>query len=75
MLKKSKQEEKDEFLSKTKTAVIDKYGKKSLGNRFNQHKQNMTGSGMNFKEKDEFKLEDEVSAKSVSIKLLQEGFL
>lgn len=35
VLKKSKQEEKDEFLSKTKTAVIDKYGKKSLNNRFN----------------------------------------
>ena len=33
VLKKSKAEEKDEFLSKTKTSVIEKYGKKS-GNRF-----------------------------------------
>ena len=37
VMKKTKQEEKDEFLLKTKTTVIDKYGKKS-GNRFNQHK-------------------------------------
>ena len=33
--KKTKQEEKDEFLSKTKSTVIEKYGKKSLTNRFN----------------------------------------
>ena len=36
--KKSKREEKDEFILKTKTSVIDKYGKKTLGNRFSQHK-------------------------------------
>jgi hypothetical protein len=45
-MKKTKQEEKDDFLSKTKTGVIEKYGKKT-GNRFSQHKQNMTGSGTN----------------------------
>jgi len=44
VLKKSKQEEKDEFLNKTKSTVIDRYGKKS-GNRFTQHKQNMNGTG------------------------------
>ena len=48
VLKKSKAEEKDEFIASTKTQVIEKYGKKSLGNRFSQHKQNMTGSGTNF---------------------------
>ena len=35
--KKTKTEEKEEFLTKTKTNVLDKYGKKQ-GNRFNQHK-------------------------------------
>jgi len=37
VMKKSKAEEKEEFLAKTKTGVIEKYGKKS-GNRFAQHK-------------------------------------
>ena len=32
--KKTKAEERDEFIIKTKTAVIDKYSKRSLGNRF-----------------------------------------
>jgi hypothetical protein len=74
--KKTKKEEKDEFLDKTKTQVIEKYGKKSLNNRFNQHKQNMSGSGSNFQEKeDNFKLEDKVTANSQSIKLMQEGYL
>jgi len=69
--KKTKREERDEFILKTKTTVIDKYGKKSLTNRFNQHKQNMTGSGTNFQEKDDnFKLEDKVTAKNQSIKLM-----
>lgn len=36
--KKTKGQEKDEFLDKTKSQVIEKYGKKSLNNRFNQHK-------------------------------------
>jgi tetratricopeptide (TPR) repeat protein len=57
---------------KTKTQVLDKYGKKSTNNRFAQHKQNMTGSGSNnFQKKDEFKLEEKVTAKSESIKLMQ----
>lgn len=34
VIKKTKAEEKEEFLTKTKTNVLDKYGKKS-GNRFN----------------------------------------
>jgi len=34
VMKKTKQEEKDEFLIKTRTQVLDKYGKKSQGNRF-----------------------------------------
>ena len=73
---KSKKLEKDEFLDKTKTAVIEKYGKKLVNNRFAQHKQNMTGSGANFQAKDDnFKLEEKVTAQSQSIKLLQEGFL
>lgn len=74
-MKKTKAEEKEEFLSKTKTNVLDKYGKKS-GNRFNQHKQNMTGSGTNnFTQKDDFKLEDKVTAQSESIKLMQKGYV
>jgi len=43
--------------------VLEKYGKKSLTNRFAQHKQNMTGSGTNFQEKDDnFKLEEKITA-------------
>ena len=69
--KKTKREEREEFILKTKTTVIDKYGKKSLGNRFNQHKQNMTGSGNNFAEKeDNYKLQDKVDAQSQSINLM-----
>lgn len=44
-MKKTKAEEKEEFLSKTKTQTIEKYGAKKSGNRFAQHKQNMTGTG------------------------------
>lgn len=76
MQKKTKREEREEFILKTKTTVIDKYGKKSLGGRFGQNKQNMTGSGTNFQEKDDnFKLQDKVDARSESIKLMQEGFI
>ena len=46
--KKTKTEEKEELINKTRTQVIEKYCKKTLTNRFNQHKQNMTGSGANF---------------------------
>jgi hypothetical protein len=61
--KKTKGEERDDFIIKTKTQVIDKYSKRSQNNRFNQHKQNMTGSGANFQEKDDnFKLEEKVTA-------------
>lgn len=74
--KKTKREEREEFILKTKTTVLDKYGKKSLGNRFNQHKQNMTGSGNNFQEKeDNYKLQDRIDAQTQSIKLMQEGYL
>ena len=63
--KKTKGEERDEFIIKTKTQVIEKYSKRSQNNRFNQHKQNMTGTGNNFQEKDDnFKLEDKVTAQS-----------
>ena len=75
VMKKTKQEEKDEFLDQTKAHSIDKYGKKT-GNRVNQHKQNMTGSGTNnFAQKDDFKLEEKVTAKSESIKLMQRGYV
>lgn len=76
VMKKTKAEEKDEFLMKTKTTVLDKYGKKSMNNRFTQHKQNMTGTGTNnFQQKDDFKLEEKVTAKSESIKLMQKGYV
>lgn len=76
VLKKTKREEKDEFIIKTKTQVLDKYGKKSTTNRFQANKQLMTGSGNNFQEKDDnFKLEEKVTAENQSIKLLQQGFL
>jgi hypothetical protein len=56
--------------------VLEKYGKKAPISRFAQHKQNMTGSGANFQEKeDNFKLEEKVTAMSQSIKLMQEGYL
>ena len=74
--KKTKTEEKEELINKTRTQVIEKYGKKTLTNRFNQHKQNMTGSGANFQEKDDnFKLEEKVTASSQAIKLMQDGYL
>lgn len=73
--KKSKREEKDEFIIKTKSQVIEKYGKKTATNRFQQNKQLMSGNA-NFQEKDDnFKLEEKVSAKSQSIKLMQQGYL
>jgi len=33
--KKTKVQERDEFIIKTKTGVIEKYSKKTMGNRFN----------------------------------------
>jgi hypothetical protein len=38
VLKKSKREEKEEFIIKTKTQVLDKYGKKTTQNRFQANK-------------------------------------
>ena len=75
VMKKTKAEEKEEFLAKTKVDTLEKYGKKS-GNRFNQHKANMMGSGTNnFAQKDDFKLEDKVTAKSEAILLMQSGYV
>jgi len=48
VLKKSKREEKEDFIIKTKTQVLEKYGKKSTTNRFQANKQLMSGSGNNF---------------------------
>ena len=45
MQKKSKQEEKDELIDKTKKATLDKYGKKSLNKKYMQITAAMTGSG------------------------------
>ena len=73
--KKTKSEVKDEFIDKTKTQVIEKYGKKSLTNRFNAHKQNMTGSGTNFEAKDDnFKLEVFYDFNVVSHALIKSKF-
>ena len=57
--------------------MLEKYSKKTTGNRFTQHKQNMTGSKTNLEGDDEnkFKLEEKVDAKSQSLKLMQEGYL
>ena len=75
-MKKTKAEEKEEFLSKTKSTVIEKYGGKKTFSRFAQHKANMTGTGTNnFAQKDDFKLEDKVTAKSECIKLMQNGYV
>lgn len=75
VLKKSKAEEKDEFIDQTKTQVLEKYGKKSTNNRFAQHKQNMTGSGTNFQKTDGARLKELVNAQTESIKLMQRGYL
>lgn len=52
--------------------MLEKYSKKTTGNRFTQHKQNMTGSKTNLEGDDEnkFKLEEKVDAKSQSLKLM-----
>lgn len=74
-MKKTKAQERDEFLLQTKTQVLEKYGKKS-GNRFSQHKKNMTGSKTNLGATDDDKfLQDKVDCKSQCIKLMQEGYL
>jgi hypothetical protein len=74
--KKSKAEEKDELIEATKKTAIEKYGKKSGGNRKFMATANMTGSGNNFTQKtDQFTLKDQVTPESQSHKLLQEGSL
>ena len=58
--------------------MLEKYGgKKTTGNRFNQHKQNMTGSKTNLQDEGEnkFKLEDKITARSQAILLMQMGYL
>jgi tetratricopeptide (TPR) repeat protein len=74
--KKTKAEEKEEVLSKTKTSVLEKYGKKT-GNKFTQLKAHMTGGGTTYnnEKEDDFKLEDKITAKSESINLMKEGFV
>ena len=75
VLKKTKAQEHDEFIMQTKTQVLEKYGKKS-GNRFAQHKKNMTGSKTNLGQGEDDKfLQDKVDCKSQCIKLMQEGYL
>lgn len=69
--KKTKQEEKDDLIEKTKKSTIDKYGKKSTGKKYMQNTANMSGaSGQNFGEKEDFKLEEKVTAESEGIRLL-----
>ena len=74
VLKKTKAQERDEFIMQTKTQVLEKYGKKS-GNRFSQHKKNMTGQENLGQTDDDKFLQDKVDCKSTCIKLMQEGYL
>ena len=73
--KKTKQEEKDELIEKTKTDALEKYGKRGPG------KKTMTGAAMGATggEKGDkggdFKLEEKVTQDSEAIKLLQQGYL
>jgi len=59
--KKTKVEEKDELIEKTKKQAIDKYGKKAVGKKYMQITAAMSGSGQNFGDKDDFKLEEKVT--------------
>lgn len=55
--------------------MLEKYGKKS-GNRFAQHKKNMTGSKTNLGQGEDDKfLQDKVDCKSQCTKLIEEGYL
>lgn len=58
--------------------MLEKYSKKTTGNRFTQHKQNMTGSKTNLDgegTQNDFKLEEKVTAESQAKTLMQEGYL
>ena len=72
--KKTKNEEKDELIATTKTAVLEKYAKKQAGKKAGGTTQ-MTGSGQNFQDKGNFQLEEKVTPSSVGIKLLAEGYM
>ena len=72
--KKSKQEEKDELIEKTKLDAIEKYGKRGPG------KKTLTGAAMAATggekgDKGDFQLEEKVTQDSEAIKLLQQGYL
>eukprot|EP00347_Sterkiella_histriomuscorum_P015789 403355675 len=73
--KKTKVEEKDDLIEKTKKQTLDKYGKKSVGKKYMQIAAAMSGSGQNFGDKDDFKLEEKVTEESQGIRLLHQGYL
>ena len=72
--KKTKVEEKDELIATTKSAVLEKYGKKIAGKKAGGTTQ-MTGSGQNFQDKGNFQLEEKISPQNLGIKLLSEGYM
>ena len=75
--KKTKQEEKDDLIEKTKQGVLDRYGNKKGINKkmMAAAAAGMSGTGDKFQDKEDFKLEEKVTKKSQSIKLMKEGHL
>ena len=72
--KKTKTEEKDELIAKTKLTVLDKYAKKNAAKKASTTA-NMSGSGQQFQDKGNYQLEEKVTAESLGIKLLTQGYM
>jgi len=72
--KKTKAEEKDELIATTKLTVLDKYAKKNAAKKA-ANTANMSGSGQQFQEKGNYQLEEKVTAESLGIKLLTQGYM
>ena len=73
--KKTKAEEKDELISKTKTTVLEKYAQKKAANKKAGTTANMSGSGAAFKESSNYQLEEKITAESLGIRLLTQGYM
>jgi len=71
VVKKSKAEEKDELIQRTKQNVLEKYARKTAQKRTGA----TTGQNQMASEKEKFVLDEKVDAETVGIKLLTNGYM
>jgi tetratricopeptide (TPR) repeat protein len=74
IVKKTKQEEKDELIEQTKMNTFEKYGPKKNARKAG-NTTNKTGTGNLAEDKGSFQLDEKIDAETLGIKLLTSGYM